>query len=107
VGITAKSFHNLGINVTAIEIDPIVHQFAEKYFGLPSKLNVFHEDGRAFIESAGKRGEKWDFIVHDVFTGGSMPSNLFTTEMWTATKAVLADDGVVAVVNIFLSIPLK
>ena len=102
MGISAKSFHNVGINVTAIEIDPIVHQFAEKYFGLPSKLNVVHKDGRTFIESAGKRGEKWDFIIHDVFTGGSVPSHLFTTEMWTATKAVLADNGVVAVVNISL-----
>jgi len=89
----------LGINVTAVEIDPIVHQFAKKYFGLP-KLNVFHEDGREFVKSAAKRGEKWDFIVHDVFTGGSVPAHLFTAQMWAAAKAVLADNGVVAVVNI-------
>jgi Spermine/spermidine synthase domain len=83
------------MNVSIVEIDPIVHQFAEEYFGLP-RLTVAYEDGRAFIERA---GEKWDYIVHDVFTGGSVPKHLFTAEMWSATKAVLSTDGVVAVVR--------
>lgn len=82
------------MNVSVVEIDPIVHQFAEGYFGLP-KLPVAYEDGRAFIERA---GEKWDYIVHDVFTGGSVPAHLFTAEMWSATKAALSTDGVLAVV---------
>ena len=62
------------------------------------ELNVVHEDGRKFVESAATRGEKWDFVIHDVFTGGSVPPHLFTTEMWTVTKTVLAENGVVAVV---------
>ena len=95
MGITAKSFHKFGIDVTAVEIDPIVHQFAEDYFGLP-KINVVYDDGRKFVTESSKK--KWDFVVHDVFTGGSVPAHLFTTEMWSATNAVLADNGVVAVV---------
>src|SRR5271170_3509021 len=94
VGITAKSFHRFGINVTAIEIDPVVHQFAEAYFGLP-KINVVHGDGRFVIKGS---DAKWDYIIHDVFTGGSVPAHLFTMEMWTSVKQVLAENGVIAVV---------
>ena len=72
-----------------------MHEFAEKYFALP-KINVFHEDGRGFIE---RSTEQWDYIIHDVFTGGSVPVHLFTTEMWTAVKKRLSTDGVVVVVH--------
>jgi len=72
----------------------VVHEFAEKYFGLP-RLNVFYQDGRAFIEES---TEKWDYIIHDVFTGGSVPTHLFTAEMWSAVKQRLSRDGVLMVV---------
>lgn len=94
IGITANYFRKSGINVTAIEIDPVVHRLAEKYFGLP-ELRVFHEDGRSFIEQA---DETWDIIVHDVFSGGSVPQSLFTIEMWDAVRQVLSENGVLAVV---------
>jgi hypothetical protein len=84
--------------VTAIEIDPVVHQFAEEYFGLPN-MNVLYQDGRKFIENS---NEKWDYILHDVFTGGSVPAHLFTIEMWNAVKAKLSLNGVVVVVRLCL-----
>jgi len=59
-------------------------------------MNVFHGDGRAFI---GRSAEKWDYIVHDVFTGGSVPMHLFTAKMWTSVKERLSSDGVVVVVH--------
>jgi spermidine synthase len=83
-----------GSNVTAIEIDPVVHRFAKEYFGL-RKLRVIHQDGRKFAQDS---GEMWDIIIHDVFSGGSVPESLFTLEMWEALKRVLQDDGVLAVV---------
>lgn len=99
VGITAKSFHNSDKNVSAVEIDPVVHHYAEQYFGLPKLRGVIaHEDGRAFIEKRANTGEKWDYILHDVFTGGSVPGHLFTEEMWISTKSLLTDNGVLAVV---------
>jgi spermidine synthase len=89
------------MNVSAVEIDPVVHQFAEDYFGLPKlKGTVAYEDGRTFIERSVKTVEKWDYIVHDVFSGGSVPGHLFTTEIWASTKSVLAENGVLAVVCI-------
>ena len=99
VGITAKSFHQSGINVSIVEIDPVVHQFAQKYFSLPTlKGETIYADGKGFVEDAAIRGEKWDYIVHDVFTGGKVPERLFTREMWRATKKVLSENGVLAVV---------
>ena len=59
-------------------------------------MNVFHEDGRAFIEQS---QEKWDYLVHDVFTGGSVPAHLFTVEMWSAVKGRISEDGVIVVVS--------
>jgi len=81
-----------------VEIDPVVHRFAEDHFGLP-RINVFHEDGRAFVE---KTKEKWDYILHDVFTGGTVPAHLFTKEMWKSVKAALAEHGVLTVVCSFV-----
>jgi len=90
------------MNVTAIEIDPVVHRFAQRYFGLPD-LNMFYEDGRRFVQRA---HEKWDIIVHDVFSGGSVPESLFTVQMWDAVRQNLADEGVVAVVASVPSVKL-
>ena len=98
VGITAKSFYKFGMNVTAIEIDPVVHRFAEEYFGFP-KMSVVYQDGREFVE---RSSEKWDYIIHDVFTGGNVPAHLFTREMWSATKKALDNFGVLAVVYFFV-----
>jgi len=99
IGVTAKSFHKSGINVTIVELDPLIHQYAQQYFGLPTLRGpVYYQDGRKFIETAASRGDKWDYIVHDVFTGGSVPAELFTREMWQATKTALSPDGVLVVV---------
>jgi spermidine synthase len=94
VGITANYFDKCGIEVTAIEIDPVVHQLAEEYFGLRT-LRVLHQDGRKFVQDT---EEMWDIIIHDVFSGGSVPQSLFTLEMWDAVKRVLKEGGVLAVV---------
>jgi len=86
-----------GINVSAVEIDPVVHQFAEKYFGMPElRGTVVHEDGRKFIE---RNTQKWDYIIHDVFSGGLVPGHLFTLEMWESVKSKLEDGGVLVVVS--------
>ncbi|KAK4699343.1 hypothetical protein P7C70_g6917, partial [Phenoliferia sp. Uapishka_3] len=41
--------------------------------------------------------QKYDYIIHDVFTGGSVPSSLFTTEFWSLTSRSLLPTGIVAV----------
>jgi len=97
IGVTAKALHKHGVNITAVEIDPVVHHFAEKYFGLPKlRGNTVHQDGRRYLE---RSKEKWDYIVHDVFSGGRVPDHLFTIEMWTSVRTKLEQNGVLVVVS--------
>ena len=42
---------------------------------------------------------KYDYIIHDVFTGGAAPSSLLTVDMMEGMKKLLVDDGVVAIVS--------
>ncbi|KAI5476429.1 spermine synthase [Pseudohyphozyma bogoriensis] len=95
-GLSARALHLHGINTTVVEIDPVVYEFAREYFGVEEpRGGVVLEDARKFMRS--HRGEKFDYIVHDVFTGGTVPSSLFTTESWSEVKSVLAPHGVVAI----------
>lgn len=42
---------------------------------------------------------KYDYIVHDVFTGGAEPIELFTVEFLEGLKSLLKDDGAIAIVS--------
>lgn len=45
-------------------------------------------------------GKKYDYIVHDVFTGGAEPLELFTLEFLRDLKSLLKEDGVIAIVRV-------
>lgn len=47
----------------------------------------------------GSIAPKFTYVVHDLFSGGSVPSHLFTTQFWDELKAIIHPDGVVAVVS--------
>jgi spermidine synthase len=42
---------------------------------------------------------KYDYIVHDVFTGGVEPADLFTVEFIKGLGSLLKDDGAIAIVR--------
>lgn len=44
--------------------------------------------------------KQYEFILHDVFTGGAVPASLFTAEFFTELRSLLADDGVIAIVGL-------
>jgi spermidine synthase len=91
-----------GINTTVVELDPVVYQFAAEYFSLPAPHKVVIEDATAFVEkstAAGGDHRKYDYIIHDVFTGGAEPIGLFTQEFLQGLKAMLTVDGVIAIVS--------
>ena len=93
-----------GINTTVIELDPIVYKFATKYFGFPSSHNVIVQDAITFVENSKAIEEDrrtYDYIVHDVFTGGAEPIELFTQEFLQGLSDMLNADGVIAVVSAF------
>ncbi|KDQ64389.1 hypothetical protein JAAARDRAFT_28016 [Jaapia argillacea MUCL 33604] len=108
-GIAASSFIKQNISTTVVEIDPAVYEAARKYFGMPDPGTgkVFLEDAKGWVtkyhrslELGGIHGEeegKFDIVVHDCFSGGGVPSALFTREFWKDLKEVVRPDGVVAV----------
>lgn len=52
-------------------------------------------------EGSGKF-ENYDYVIHDVFSGGSVPTHLFTKEFWRELKSLLRENGVLAVVRLSL-----
>lgn len=89
-----------GIDTTVVEIDPVVHQFATQYFNLPSNHIAAIEDATTFVKRAVETSApKYDYIIHDVFTGGAEPAELFTWEFLKDLSSMLKDDGVIAIVR--------
>lgn len=107
VGITAQSLHQLGSEVDLVEIDPEVLRLAQQYFGLKlPETHLFAEDALDFVSrkdpfakssTVTKSGtEKYDYVIHDVFTGGSVPLALFDRAFFLDLKLIMKDDAVLA-----------
>jgi len=98
-GVSARVLMKDGAVLTVVEIDPVVYEYAQKYFGFPTPDGgIFLEDARVYLSRQDKGDDDaFDYVIHDVFTGGSVPSSLFTAESWRAIRSKLKDDGVLAV----------
>ncbi|KAJ5735623.1 uncharacterized protein N7483_000748 [Penicillium malachiteum] len=98
IGTTPAALMKHGIDTTIVEIDPVVYKFATQYFNLPSNHVAAIEDATQFVKKAQKAAwPKYDYIVHDVFTGGAEPAELFTFEFLKDLSSLLKDDGVIAI----------
>lgn len=81
-----------------------MHEFASKYFRLPSNHTPVIEDAVTYTSDlANNTDTKFDYIVHDVFTGGAEPIALFTLEFLQNLDALLKPNGVIAIVRCKLS----
>ena len=80
-----------GMRVDAVEIDPAVVRFAERYFGFAPTGDVIVEDARTALRHSLRR---YDLIVHDTFTGGTTPEHLLTLEVLQRIHALLRPGGV-------------
>lgn len=127
-GIVPRSMFTHGIRPTILELDPLVYQYAREYFGLdrltlPVSGNGSAHDGEVYIGDArpwitkranetstdkGPKGrkDKFDYIIHDVFSGGSVPAHLFTLEFWNDVRRIMRDDGILAVVRPIPPLPM-
>ena len=88
--------------IDVIEIDDAVVKVAKEYFQFNESQNmrVFVGDGRPFIKRAGLRGEKYDYIVLDAFSGDYIPEHMLTREFLEEVKAIMTDESVL-VANTF------
>ncbi|GAP88408.1 putative spermine spermidine synthase [Rosellinia necatrix] len=98
IGTTPSALISHGIDTTIVEIDPIVYKFASKYFGLPPNHTAVIEDVVSWSQiNAPVLHEHYDYIVHDVFTGGAEPVDLFTDTFLEGLKHMLKPNGVIVI----------
>ena len=101
IGTTPSALVAHGIDTTIVEIDPVVHDFATRYFHLPSNHTSVIGDAMYFVGKAlvaGPEHYSYDYVIHDVFTGGAEPPDLFTEGFLAGLRDLLKPDGVVAIV---------
>ncbi|KAK9465459.1 hypothetical protein V1512DRAFT_265959 [Lipomyces arxii] len=110
IGTSARAMIEHNVATDVVELDAMVVDFAVNYFDFPlNRARVTICDGRKFMQSMAKTilndpeqaiEEKlrvYDYIIHDVFTGGAVAPSLFTKEVWLDIKSIMAADGVLAV----------
>ncbi|KAG0324651.1 hypothetical protein BGZ99_001588 [Dissophora globulifera] len=83
-----------GVLVDVVEIDPVVADYASMYFDWPKPHQLFIQDGRQYIKN-GPEG-KYDYVIHDVFTGGGVPPSLFSLEALHEIQRIMKPDGVLS-----------
>ncbi|MDP6535251.1 MAG: fused MFS/spermidine synthase [Gammaproteobacteria bacterium] len=88
--------------IDVVEIDEAVVNVAEEFFFFSEtdNMKVTVDDGRPFIKRAGIRGESYDFIVLDAFSGDYIPEHMLTREFLEEVKRIMSPDGVL-VANTF------
>ncbi|KAI1737440.1 S-adenosyl-L-methionine-dependent methyltransferase [Xylaria scruposa] len=98
IGTTPSALISHGIDTTIVEIDPVIHKFASKYFGLPPNHTAVIQDVVSWSQlNAPILREQYDYIVHDVFTGGAEPVDLFTDAFLEGLKNMLKPNGVIVI----------
>jgi spermidine synthase len=93
---------------TILELDPAVYHAASTYLDLQEPDEVSLEDGLQAVtaradrlrplQSSGHSGLS-DLVIHDCFTGGSVPLELFTLEFWADLALSIKPDGILVVVS--------
>jgi len=89
-GALARQLAARGLEVTVIELEPVIVKAAREYFGLPDAVKVVLGDGRTALATV---GADFDLVFLDAFAGENVPWHLFTREGLTAIRAKLATDG--------------
>ena len=108
VGTAPSALISHGIDTTVVEIDPVVRNYALEYFSLPDSHNPVIEDAVKYAARTAKNGKQtFDYIIHDVFTGGAEPVDLFTVEFFQDLHRLLKPNGAIAIVSPTLLNPSK
>ena len=84
--------------IDVVEIDPAVAEVAKRFFGFAAteRLRLHIQDARVFVKRALGRGERYDLIMLDAFTGDYIPEHLMTREFLQEVKSLLSESGVLA-----------
>ena len=89
--------------------DPTYGVDADTLYVNPAIPQTHIGDARAWIEKKAKmisglrpirESMRYDYVVHDCFSGGMVPVHLYTTEFWEDLKVGLKLNGILAVVSL-------
>lgn len=82
-------------SIDIVEIDDAVVRVAKKYFSFAENDNmtVSVSDARVFIRRANLRGDQYDMIILDAFTGDYIPEHLMTREFFEEVKQLMTADA--------------
>lgn len=105
VGAAVDGLVAANYSTSIVELDPAVYDAAHMYFNLPKIDDVFIQDATVWVDNfkTGRSNKRYGIVIHDFFSGGGVPSQLFTKELFETLKTkVLSDDGIL-VVNFYAS----
>lgn len=90
-GHVPRTFEAYGLEVDSIELNPAVASAAKEYFHFEPRGKVIIGDARYELRQLDKH---YDLIVHDCFSGGTVPAHVLSLEMMEQIRARLSDGGV-------------
>jgi len=96
---TVNFFPAMYGDLDGVEIDQKIVDLAYEYFDLPQEVNVFVNDGRAFMNLCTK---KYDVIFVDAFHDITIPFSMSSIEFFQLVKNQLKENGVL-VINLNMS----
>lgn len=81
-----------------------MYRMAVRHFGLARPHQAVIENAVSYVARTREEQPtgRFQYIVHDVFTGGAEPVDLFTYQFLDGLNELLTEDGVVAIVSAFL-----
>ncbi|MBR1746782.1 MAG: fused MFS/spermidine synthase [Clostridia bacterium] len=87
-------FGRENLSFDGVEIDERVVDIAKEYFDLPEAVNVFVEDGRAYLNNNDK---KYDVIMVDAYRDISIPFQMSSVEFFKSVRSHLNAGGCMVV----------
>lgn len=78
------------MKIDGVEIDNGIIDIAGEYFDISDKINIYEDDGRAFLKNAGR----YDVIMVDAYQDITIPFQMSTVEFFQETKNHLEEGGV-------------
>jgi spermidine synthase len=93
--------------VDVVEYDEVVYDAAAEFFsyGIRRPRSKSIMDGAKYVQRAAEARRnnpdtpRWNYVVQDCFTAGSLPVELFTRDFWNDIQDVVTEDGVVVMVS--------
>lgn len=97
-----KKYPKANLQITAVDIDPVIVDIAKKYFAVSENenLKIILGDAKEVIEKLSRQtrdpamgGKKYDYIFLDTWAGYEFPKHLFTNKFFDCCSQVLNFEG--------------